>query len=68
MYIQFLNSSSAELELMALLGGCYLDSPPERQVAISFLQQMEKITGWRTSEIASGLEEQWNSLDQGYES
>lgn len=53
---------------MVLVGGCYLDNPQERQVAISFLQEMEKVTGGRTSGIASELEEQWNSLDQGYES
>lgn len=50
----------------AILGGCYLRRPEERQVALDFLKDMQKTIGWKSQIVVSLLKEQWNALDEDY--
>ncbi|CZR54923.1 uncharacterized protein PAC_04808 [Phialocephala subalpina] len=44
--------------------GCYLRSEEERQVALQFLEDMDKAMGWKCQSIASLLRQQWTTLDE----
>lgn len=41
------------------VGGSYLTDPQERDEAVCFLEDMEKITGWRTKHVIEDMRAKW---------